>query len=472
MTKHDKHYIDGHWTASASTEFLPVVNPATGEAIATVVAGTPADVDAAVAAAAAAAPAWADTSVADRAKLLAGIAEGLTERAEDIAQLLTKEMGSPIGFARAVQVPLPIHSFNNAANVVSDFEFEYPDGASTIVREPFGVVGAITPWNYPLYLIAEKVAYALAAGNTVVLKPSEVAPLTAVSLIEVCDAVGLPAGVLNVVFGTGPVVGEAIAAHPDIALVTFTGSTRAGKRVAELAATTVKQVTLELGGKSPNVVLDDADLSTAVPAAVQHAMMNSGQTCSALTRLLVPRERQAEVESIVTETLAGYTLGDPADETTVLGPLTSVTQQRRVLDYIAQGKAEGARLVAGGGTGRAEGDRGAYVEPTVFADVDTSMVIHREEIFGPVLVIEPYDDEEDAARIANDSIYGLAGAVWSGDEARARAFARRIKAGQVSVNGGAFDPSAPFGGYKQSGVGRQAGRFGLEEFLEVKAIQD
>lgn len=471
MNVHDTHYIGGVWRASTSTEFSPVVNPATGEEITRVIAGTPNDVDAAVAAAAAAAPGWSQTPVEDRAKLLSVVAEGITERLEDIAGLLSGEIGAPIGFARAVQVPLAINSFSHAAEIATEFEFEYPEGASTIVHEPFGVVGAITPWNYPLFMVAEKVAYALAAGNTVVLKPSEVAPLSIISLVEIFESAGLPPGVLNVVFGTGPVVGEAIAAHPDIGLITFTGSTRAGQRVAELAASTVKRVTLELGGKSPTVVLEDADLSTAIPVAVQGAMMNSGQTCSALTRLVVPRDKQAEVESIVTATLANYTVGDPSDDSTVLGPLVSTAQQRRVLDYIARGKAEGARVVTGGGTGRPREDQGAYVEPTVFADVDTSMVIHQEEIFGPVLVIEPYDDEEDAARIANDSVYGLAGAVWSGDPAHAHAFARRIKAGQVSVNGAAFDPNAPFGGYKQSGVGRQAGRFGLLEFLEVKALQ-
>lgn len=472
MTVYDQHYINGVWHPSSSTEFIPVVNPATGEEISSVVAGTSADVDAAVAAAAAAGPGWSETPVAVRAKLLEGVSQGLTERLEEIAQIISQEMGSPIGFARAAQLPLPIHSFGSAAQIVSEFDFEHRQGPSTIVREPFGVVGAITPWNYPLFLVACKVAYALAAGNTVVLKPSEVAPLSTIALVDIFDSVGLPPGVVNVVFGSGPVVGEAIAGHPDIAMVTFTGSTGAGRRVAELAAPTVKRVALELGGKSPNVVLHDADLSKVIPAAVQSAMMNSGQTCSALTRLVVPREKQAEVESLVTAALSGYSVGDPTDEKTVLGPLSSVRQQRRVLDYIAQGKAEGARLVTGGGTGRPEGDRGAYVEPTVFADVDSSMVIHREEIFGPVLVIEPYEDEDDAARIANDSVYGLAGAVWSGDSARARSFARRIKAGQVSVNGSPFDPNAPFGGYKQSGIGREAGLYGLEEFLEVKAIQD
>ncbi|AFR50952.1 aldehyde dehydrogenase family protein [Gordonia sp. KTR9] len=471
MNVHDTNYIGGSWQPSTSTEFIPVVNPATGEEITKVVAGTTADVDAAVDAAAAALPAWSATSVEDRAKFLSGIADGITERLEAIAGLLSSEIGAPIEFARAVQVPLAINSFSHAAVTAAEFDFEYPEGNSTIVHEPFGVVGAITPWNYPLFMVAEKVAYALAAGNTVVLKPSEVAPLSIISLVEIFESVGVPAGVLNVVFGTGPVVGEAIAAHPEVGMVTFTGSTRAGRRVAELAAPTVKRVTLELGGKSPTVVLEGTDLSTAIPAAVQGAMMNSGQTCSALTRLVVPRDKQAEVESIVKATLANFTVGDPSEDSTVLGPLVSATQQRRVLDYIERGKAEGARVVTGGGTGRPHDDQGAYVEPTVFADVDTSMVVHQEEIFGPVLVIEPYDDEADAERIANDSVYGLAAAVWAGDSSRAHAFARRIKAGQVMVNGADFDPNAPFGGYKQSGVGRQAGRFGLLEFLEVKALQ-
>ncbi|MFI8774577.1 aldehyde dehydrogenase family protein [Gordonia sp. NPDC062954] len=470
MRTHKDHYINGQWVPATGSSLLPVTNPATDEIIAEVGAGSADDVDRAVAAARAAFDSWAATPVSERARYLGAIAQGLTERADELAEVISSEMGSPLSFARAAQVPLPINSFAQSATIVTEFEFEQSYRGSTIVREPYGVIGAITPWNYPLHQIALKAAYGMAAGNTVVVKPSENTPLNAIILAEIVEAAGLPAGVFNVVFGTGPEVGEAIASHPDVDLVSFTGSTRAGRRVSELASGTVKRVSLELGGKSPNILLDDADLNAAVPAAVQAAMINSGQTCSALTRLLVPRAKLAEVEGIAKAVTESITVGDPTDETTVLGPLSSRTQQERVLGYIRKGIDEGARVVTGGQTEPAEGG-GAYLSPTVFSDVTPEMTIHREEIFGPVLAIEPYDTEEEAVAIANDTIYGLAGGVWSGSTERAQQVARKIRAGQIAVNDAGMNLDAPFGGYKQSGIGREAGQFGLEEFLEVKSIQ-
>ncbi|MDY6807693.1 MAG: aldehyde dehydrogenase family protein [Actinomycetota bacterium] len=470
MRTHKDHYINGQWVPATGSSLLPVTNPATDEIIAEVAVGSADDVDRAVAAARAAFDGWAATPVSERARYLGAIAQGLTERADELAKVISSEMGSPLSFARAAQVPLPINSFARSATIVTEFDFEQSYRGSTIVREPYGVIGAITPWNYPLHQIALKAAYGMAAGNTVVVKPSENTPLNAIILAEIVEAAGLPAGVFNVVFGTGPEVGEAIASHPDVDLVSFTGSTRAGRRVSELASGTVKRVSLELGGKSPNILLDDADLNAAVPAAVQAAMVNSGQTCSALTRLLVPRSKLAEVEGIAKAVTESIAVGDPTDETTVLGPLSSRTQQERVLGYIRKGIDEGARVMTGGQTVPAEAG-GAYVQPTVFSDVTPEMTIHREEIFGPVLAIEPYDTEEEAVAIANDTIYGLAGGVWSGSTERAQQVARKIRAGQIAVNDAGMNLDAPFGGYKQSGIGREAGQFGLEEFLEVKSIQ-
>jgi acyl-CoA reductase-like NAD-dependent aldehyde dehydrogenase len=339
------------------------------------------------------------------------------------------------------------------------------------VREPVGVVGAITPWNYPLYQVVLKVAPALAAGNTVVLKPSEVAPINAFILAEVIDAAGLPKGVFNLVTGVGPVVGEAIASHPMVDMVSFTGSTRAGKRVMELASQSVKRVSLELGGKSANIICEDADLETAVPTGVFACYLNSGQTCSALTRMLVPRSKLAEVEKLAGATAETFTTGDPFAETTRLGPLVSKVQHDRVRGYIQKGLEEGATLVTGGAEQPDGLDKGFYIRPTVFSNVRNDMTIAREEIFGPVLSIIPYDTEEEAIEIANDTPYGLAGGVWAGSKERAIEIAQRLRTGQVDVNGGSFNPLAPFGGYKQSGVGRELGKYGFEEFLEVKSIQ-
>lgn len=463
-------YINGSWIDAAGSDVIDVIDPHTEQVYGSVPAGTAGEVDAAVRAAREAFDDWAGTPADQRAKYLAAIADGLEQRAEEIAEVIGHEIGAPLGFSRKVQAGMPPMSFRLAAEILADFEFESPLGSSTIVREPVGVVGAITPWNYPLHQIACKVAPALAAGCAVVLKPSEVAPLNSYILAEVIDAVGLPPGVFNLIQGTGPVVGEAIAAHAGVDMVSFTGSTRAGKRVSELAAQTVKRVALELGGKSANVILPDADLEQAVTSGVGACFANSGQTCSALTRMLVPRESLARAEEIAKRVATSYPIGNPFAEGTKLGPLVSGAQRERVRDYIRQGVAEGAKLIVGGADQPEHLPTGYYVQPTVFSDVTTGMTIAREEIFGPVLSILPYDDEDEAVTIANDSIYGLAGGVWSADPERARAVAKRLRTGQVSVNGGGFNPLAPFGGYKQSGLGREWGRYGFEEFLEVKAL--
>ncbi|HVE98165.1 MAG TPA: aldehyde dehydrogenase family protein [Mycobacteriales bacterium] len=471
MQVRDTLYIGGEWVAPAGAATIDVVDPATEQVIATIPEGSPADVDRAVSSARGAFDTWAATPVEQRAKHLTQLADGLSARAEEIARTITSEMGAPARFAQAVQAALPISVMSSYATIVAEYAFEERVGNSLVVREPVGVVGAITPWNYPLHQIVAKVAPALGAGCTVVLKPSEVAPLTAFLLAEVVHDVGLPPGVFNLVTGTGPVVGEAIASHPDVDMVSFTGSTRAGRRVSELAAGTIKRVALELGGKSANVLLDDADLATAAKVGVADAFQNAGQKCTALTRMLVPRSRQDEVVEIVRGLAEKYLPDDPTQESTRLGPLVSDAQRERVRDYIRTGVAEGARLVVGGAEPPEGRERGYYVRPTVFADVRADMTIAQEEIFGPVLAVMPYDDEDDAVRIANSTVYGLAGSVWSGDLQRAEAFARRMRTGQVDVNGGRFNPLAPFGGYKQSGNGRELGTFGLEEFLEVKALQ-
>jgi betaine-aldehyde dehydrogenase len=378
----------------------------------------------------------------------------------------------PLKMSSRIQAGLPIANFANYSRVLKEFIFEEKIGNSLVVREPAGVAAAITPWNYPLHQITLKVAPALAAGCTVVLKPSEIAPFNAFILAEVIESVGLPAGVFNLVTGFGPTVGEALVKHADVDVVSFTGSTRAGKRISELASQSIKRVALELGGKSASVILDDADLAAAVKGTVNGCYLNSGQTCTALTRMLVPEALYEQAKQLAAEAAKGFTVGDPLQETSKLGPLSSQAQLERVRGYIRKGQQEGAELVAGG----AEPPEGVpaggyYVRPTIFGKVKNSMTIAQEEIFGPVLSIIPYKDEEDAVRIANDSPYGLAGAVWSKDESRAQRVARRIRAGQVDVNGGAFNMNAPFGGFKQSGHGREAGRYGLEEFLEYKSLQ-
>jgi aldehyde dehydrogenase (NAD+) len=465
----DSIYIDGQWVASSGSEWIEVENPATEQIIGRVPSGTAADVDRAVAAARAAFDGWAATSPEERGKYLSRLHDAMATRAESVALQISAEMGAPIKLSQAVQAGLPLADIATAAGLATSMEWESQVGNSTVVLEPIGVVGAITPWNYPLHQVTAKLAYALAAGCTVVLKPSEVAPLCAYLLFDAIHEVGLPAGVVNLVPGYGTSVGEAIASHPDVDMVSFTGSTRAGTRVAELGAASVKKVALELGGKSANVILPDADLARAVKVGVANCFMNSGQTCTAWTRMLVSDDQYDEAVQLAAEFAAGYATGDPLESTTRLGPLVSGAQRERVVGYIEKGIAEGARVVAGGSASPQE--HGHFVSGTVFADVTTDMTIAQEEIFGPVLSILRYASEDEALEIANDSVYGLAGGVWSGDPERAKAFARKMRTGQVDINGGAFNPAAPFGGYKRSGVGRELGRYGIEEFLQPKSLQ-
>jgi acyl-CoA reductase-like NAD-dependent aldehyde dehydrogenase len=472
---HDKLYIDGAWVPSAGKGTIDVFDSTDGEVIGTIPDGTAADVDNAVKAARAAFDDWAQRSPEERAKFSSRIAEGLGARMDEIATIVTREAGMPKWLSLLVQAGLPINSFAQAAAQAEGYQYETQVGNSLVVREPVGVVGCITPWNYPLHQIAAKVAFAMAAGCTVVLKPSEIAPLDAFVLAEVINDVGLPPGVFNLVTGTGPSVGEAIAAHPDVDMVSFTGSTRAGKRVAEVASQTLKRVALELGGKSANILLDDLDdakFEQAVRDGIGKAYLNSGQTCTALTRMLVPSSRLADAERIAADEVeTKFQPSDPFADGAMLGPLSSQAQVDRVNGYIEKGIEEGAKLVTGG-PGKPEGlEQGYYVRPTVFSNVSNDMTIAREEIFGPVLSILPYDGEEQAVQIANDTPYGLSGGVWAGDQERAKKVARRIRTGQIEVNGGAFNPNAPFGGYKQSGYGREYGEHGFEEFLEIKSMQ-
>jgi acyl-CoA reductase-like NAD-dependent aldehyde dehydrogenase len=470
IRNYDQLYIDGAWVASSGEGTIDVIDASTEQVMGHIPEGTPADVDRAVAAARAAFETWGSTAKEERQKHLQRLAEELAARSGEIAEVIAGEVGMPVFMATLIQAGLPTANAAKYAELLDRFEFEERVGNSLIVRDPVGVVGCITPWNYPLHQIIAKVGPALAAGCTVVLKPSEVAPLNAFILAEIFDAIGLPPGVFNLVSGVGPVVGEAIAAHPGVDMVSFTGSTRAGKRVSEVAAQSVKRVHLELGGKSANVILDDADFAEAVPRGVSACYLNSGQTCSALTRMLVPRDRMDEAAELARAAAETYTVG-PATGDAKLGPLISAAQRDRVRGYIQKGIDEGATLVTGG-TEPPEGlDTGYFVRPTVFADVDNSMTIAQEEIFGPVLCIIPYDSEDDAVRIANDTIYGLAGGVSSGDRDRAERVARRLRTGQVEVNGGGFNLEAPFGGFKQSGNGRELGTFGLEEFCEIKSLQ-
>ncbi len=471
MQMRDKLFIGGQWVAPSAKETIDVHSAGTGEVMGKVPAGGEKDIDAAAKAAHAALDGWSQTPAEKRAELLQKVSDGLKARADEIAKTIAQEVGMPIKLAGRIQAGLPIANFANYARIAREFKFEERVGNSVVVKEPVGVVGAITPWNYPLHQIALKVAPALAAGCTVVLKPSEVAPFNAFILAEVIEAAGLPKGVFNLVTGLGPVVGEALVKHARVDMISFTGSTRAGKRISEVAAQQVKRVALELGGKSASVILEDADLAAAVKGTVNGCYLNSGQTCTALTRMLVPASKYDEAAKLAVEAAKGFTLGDPLQETTRLGPLSSQAQLERVRTYIKKGVDEGAELLTGGAD-KPEGVPGGYfVKPTIFGKVKNSMTIAQEEIFGPVLSIIPYKDEDEAVRIANDSPYGLAGAVWSKDDARAQKVARRIRAGQIDVNGGAFNMNAPFGGFKQSGHGREAGVYGLEEFLELKSLQ-
>jgi aldehyde dehydrogenase (NAD+) len=471
MRDNRKFYIDGAWVAPAGERTLDVINPATEEVAGTISLGTKADVDRAVAAARRAFETYSQTTREERVALLRKIAEVYERRMEDMAQAISAEMGAPLArLARTAQAPSGLGHFKVAAKLLAAFDLEKKQGTTTIVREPVGVCALITPWNWPANQIACKVAPALAAGCTMVLKPSEIAPLSAHVLAEILHEAGVPKGVFNLVDGDGPTVGAALAAHPDVDMVSFTGSTRAGVLVDKAAADTVKKVALELGGKSPNVILEGADLQKAVAHGVMSMMNNTGQSCNAPSRMLVPRQHLAQVEAIAAATAAKVRVGDPQNDSTSMGPQASEQQWHRVQTLIEKGIAEGARVVAGG-AGRPDGiERGFYSRPTVFSDVSNDMTIAREEIFGPVLVIIPYDSEDEAIRIANDTPYGLSSYVYGPTAEAARRVGARIRAGNVHINGAGLDSFAPFGGYKQSGLGREWGAYGIEEFLEVKAV--
>ncbi|MFD2797090.1 aldehyde dehydrogenase family protein [Promicromonospora vindobonensis] len=466
----DTFYVNGRWAPSHGTRQVVVTDPATEEPLGYVTLGDVTDVEAAVDAARQAAPGWARTPVPERAALLRAVAAELTARHDEIAQLETAEIGTPIGLSRRAHAGSPIHFFGSAAHLIERAEPDRTIPGATILREPYGVVGAITPWSYPLHQSAAKIAPALAAGNTVVHKPSEVTPLGAYALAEAIHSAGLPPGVFNMVMGDGPTVGARIAGHPDVDLVSFTGSTRAGIQVATAAAATVKKVSLELGGKSPAVILPGAPLEPALRQALRSGFLNSGQTGMALTRILVERGRLAEAEAIVQEVVAGFVVGDPSAPDTDYGPLVSRAQQETVQGYIRRGRKEGLRLLTGGPDRPAALSRGYYLPLTVFSDVPSHSALVTDEIFGPVLVIQAYDTVDDAVGLANRTPYGLCAGVWGATRAEAVAVARRIRAGQVFIDGAGFNPRVPFGGYKRSGTGREHGRYGLEEFQQVKGL--
>jgi aldehyde dehydrogenase (NAD+) len=463
-------YIDGQWVAPSSDATVPVINPATEAVIGSIALGTAGDVDRAVAAARKAFATFSITPVEERRALLQRIVDLMESRFDDLAHAMTSEMGSATSSCRASQVPAGIAHVRAAIEVLADYQFIVRNGTTAIVREPIGVCGLITPWNWPLYQITAKVAPAIAAGCTVVLKPSELSPLSALLFAQIMHDAGTPPGVFNLVNGSGEEVGAAISSHPDIDMVSITGSVRAGVLVAQAAAPTVKRVVQELGGKSPNILLEDADFEKVVPLGVATGFRNVGQSCSAPTRMIVPAARLGEVEELARRYVETLVVGDPQNPDTTLGPIANKAQFDRVQQMIAVGINEGARLLCGG-PGRPEGlDKGYFARPTIFSGVTTGMRIAQEEIFGPVLCILPYATEEEAVAIANDTVYGLGGHVQSADLDHARRVALRIRSGQVHINHPAWDSHAPFGGYKQSGNGREYGVFGLEEYLETKAI--
>jgi acyl-CoA reductase-like NAD-dependent aldehyde dehydrogenase len=469
MTAYPAHYINGQWVKAQSSETLPVHDSSTEEVMATVPSGTVGEAEAAVLAARAAFEGWSALPVEMRAAYLDKIAAGIKARTEDLAMAIAREVGMPLKMARAVQVGGPAWHWGNFAKVARQFEWEKQVGNSLVVREAIGVVGCITPWNFPLSQITLKIAPAMAAGCTVVLKPSEIAPVNAMILAEIIHEAGVPPGVFNLVNGIGPVVGEVLATHPEVDMLSFTGSTRAGKRVSELASQSIKRVALELGGKSASVILDDANLEAAVKGTVSACMLNSGQTCSAHTRMLVPAGRYEEARALAQAAVARFTIGPSLEETSKLGPLVSAAQRDRVLGFIRTGIEEGADVIAGGAEAPDFG-KGYFVQPTILG-IKATDTLAQEEIFGPVLVVIPYKDEDEAVAIANSTIYGLGGAVWAATDERAMKVARRLRTGQVDINGGPFNGQAPFGGYKQSGNGRENGVYGFEEFLEFKAMQ-
>ncbi|MDB5494891.1 MAG: aldehyde dehydrogenase [Phenylobacterium sp.] len=468
MREYLKFYIDGKWVDPVEKKTLDVINPATEEVCGRIAIGSAADVDKAVKAAKQAFGSWSQTSREERLEVLGRILAEYQKRFGDLATAVTEEMGAPSSLAQRAQVPAGMGHLATAAQILKDFEFEEDRGQTMIVKEPIGVCAFITPWNWPLNQIACKVAPAIATGCTMVLKPSEVAPFSGQIFAEIMNAAGVPAGVFNLVHGDGPGVGVALSVHPDVDMVSFTGSTRAGVEVAKNAAATVKRVHQELGGKSPNIVLDDDVFAKSVARGVQHMMTNSGQSCNAPTRMLVPTKRMAEAMAVAKEAADQVTVGDP-NGNAMLGPVVSEVQFNKIQALIQKGIDEGATLVTGG-TGRPEGlDKGYFVKPTVFGNVNNDMTIAREEIFGPVLAILPYESIDQAIAIGNDTEYGLAGYVNGADLEQARKIARRIRAGQISINGGS-DMTAPFGGYKKSGNGREWGDFAFHEFLETKAI--
>ena len=470
MSNRQKFYINGAWAQPSTNATLEVVNPATEEAIDHIALGGAVDVDQAVAAAKAAFETYSQTSREERVALMERIIAAYSARMGDVAAVISQEMGAPKGLAKAAQAPAGLGHFMTTLEVLKTYEFEEDVGTSRIVKEPAGVCGFITPWNWPLNQIACKVAPALAAGCTMVLKPSEVAPLNAILFAEVMDEAEVPPGVFNLVNGDGPTVGVALSSHPDVDMVSFTGSTRAGVEVARNAAPTVKRVAQELGGKSANIILDDANFQEAIARDVFGMCMNSGQSCNAPTRMLVPANRMEEAAAIAKAAADNVKVGDPNAEGTTIGPVVSEAQFNKIQGLIEKGIEEGAKLETGG-PGRPDGlNQGYYVKPTVFSHVTNDMTIAREEIFGPVLSLIGYQGDEEAVRIANDTVYGLSGYISSGDPERARALARRIRSGNVHLNGASVDNKAPFGGYKQSGNGREWGVHGFEEFLEVKAI--
>lgn len=471
MHDYQQFYIDGQWVQPGGSGVIEVINPTTEEVCGTVPSGDASDVDKAVAAAKLAFTSWSQTSAAERSAYIAKLTGLLDERKEALASVISEELGMPLGWSVAVQIGLPTGVMASYIELPAEMEREQEINNSLVIREPIGVCGFITPWNYPLHQIVGKVAPALAAGCTMVLKPSSETPLNAFMFAELVDEAGLPPGVFNLVTGPGRVVGESLASHVDVDMLSITGSTEAGVRVAEMAAPTVKRVTQELGGKSACVVLEDADIEAAVGAAVVGLCMNTGQTCAALTRLILPRAKQAQAIEIAKAAAATVVIGGAFEEGAYMGPMVSRQQQATVRKYIQAGIDEGAQLVCGGVEMPEGQSQGYFVQPTVFADVDNGMTIAREEIFGPVLAMIPYDNEDEAIDIANDSVFGLSGAVWGADVEKAKQVARKMRTGQVAINGGDFNLAAPFGGYKQSGNGRELGAEGLHEFIEIKSLQ-